>query len=367
VTKIHDYIKHRASPPVKLFSLTVEYAGKLFIVLQIPEFEDQPHICTKDATTASQKDVFRRGDLLARTVGATSERLADDSAVRQLLNLAVQRRADSMLADVARIMRGERGRQASESPFWLQARSIAEAYAPNAGEFQSLGCWRFSVAPATPLALPADQPPFAALQPAAVGAQVELRGWDFPHLKPDDVEQRRDATSGLAYLLHRTNWHHHVEVFTLFENGYAQLDCLMVEDLEARELFSDKEPTPPGRYFNWVIAIHLVSEFLLFVTRLYAKLSYEGGVRYEVRITAAANRVLRSRTPGRELRHPRKPSAEDEILVRGDIDTAVLRADVPREAVRLLKEIFAMFHWNDPNEKVLTDEIQKLFTRRLLE
>ena len=33
----------------------------------------------------------------------------------------------------------------------------------------------------------------------------------------------------------------------------------------------------------------------------------------------------------------------------------------------LLKEIFAMFHWNDPNEKVLTDEIQKLFTRRLLE
>jgi hypothetical protein len=181
------------------------------------------------------------------------------------------------------------------------------------------------VAPATPLALPADQPPFAALQPAAIGAQVELRGWDFPHLKPDDFEQRRDATSGLAYLLHRTNWHHHVEAFTLFENGYAQLDCLMVEDLESRELFSDTEPTPPGQYFNWVIAIHLVSEFLLFVSRLYAKAVLRGWCALR-----GANHG--SREPGAA----RKPSAEDEILVRGDIDTAVLRADVPREAVRLL-------------------------------
>lgn len=286
------------------------------------------------------------------------------AASGEVLDGPAQQAANAKLGDKG--TSGDAPAVGGEAARVAQVDRVAEAYAPNAGEFQSLGCWRFSVAPATPLALPADQPPFAALQPAAIGAQVELRGWDFPHLQPDDVEQRRDATSGLAYLLHKTNWHHHVEVFTLFENGYAQLDCLMVEDLESRELFSDKEPTPPGQYFNWVIAIHLVSEFLLFVTRLYAKLSYEGAVRYEVRITAAANRVLRSRTPGRELR-PRKPSAEDEILVRGDIDTAVLRADVPREAVRLLKEIFAMFHWNDPNEKVLTDEIQKLFTRRLLE
>jgi hypothetical protein len=69
-----------------------------------------------DVATTLQKDVFRRGDLLARTVGATSERLADDSAVRQLLNLAVQRRADSMLADVARIMRGERGAPSERVP-----------------------------------------------------------------------------------------------------------------------------------------------------------------------------------------------------------------------------------------------------------
>jgi hypothetical protein len=26
------------------------------------------------------------------------------------------------------------------------------------------------------------------------------------------------------------------------------------DDLESCELFSDKEPTPPGQYFNWVIA-----------------------------------------------------------------------------------------------------------------
>jgi hypothetical protein len=311
-----------------------------------------------------RKDVFRRGDLLARTVGATSERLADESAIRQLLNLAVQHRADTLLADVARIMRGERGAQLSQSPFWLRARTVAEQYAPLTGELEGLGSWRFSVAPATPLVLPANQPPFVALRQAALAAQVELRGWDFPHLKPEELQQRRDPVSGVGYLLHQTNWHHHVEAFTLFENGYAQLDCLMVEDLEDRELFRNGTPTPAGEYFNWVVAIHLVSEFFLFTTRLYAELAYEGSLHYEVRLTATANRVLRSRTLGRELR-PRKPSAENEIVVRGDIDTAVLRADVPREAIRVLREIFAMFHWNDPSEQVLTDEITRLFSRRL--
>jgi hypothetical protein len=364
VTKVHDFVKQRAAPSVILYSRVIERQGKLFVVLQIPEFDDQPHICTKDAATSGGKVVFRRGDLLARTVGAASERLADDVAVRQLLNLAVQRRADTMLTDISRLMRGESRQRAQSAPFWAAARDIARRYSVRKGEFEGLGSWTFGVAPVTPLAVGADGPPYDALRRAVSESAVALRGWDFPHVKDGEVQQRKDAESGLAYLVQQTDWHHHVENAVVFENGYASVERILGEDLEARELWPDASPTPPGEYFNWLGAIYLVSEFLLFASRLYGALAYEGDIYYEVRIVGAAKRVLRSRTPGRDL-YPRAPSSEDEIVVSKRIDTAMLRADIPREAINCLKQIFALFNWNNPDDAVLSTDINKLLTRRL--
>jgi hypothetical protein len=360
VTKVHDFVRERVAPPVKLFVETVEEEDGLFLLLQVPEFEIQPHVCTKDANTSGNKLVFRKGDVLVRTEGAKSERISDEAGMRQLPNVGVQRRADAILADISRLLRGDREGEGPEST-WAVTETLASEVSRRKEKYANVGAWTFVLHSARPFD---NAQPHAALRKSLLATQVDLRGWDFPHATDNDLVNRKDPASQLAFIYDETDWCDHVEAVALFSSGYFQYERLLREDLEAQDMIGGTNARRPGIYLDWLQAIWTVGEFLLFAARLYRELAYEGRLIYEVQLHRMKGRVLKTRIPGRNLSYERR-CAEDEIVVRGEIDVTVLRADVATESLSVLKEIFALFHWSDASEKMLREDLQKLFERRL--
>jgi len=361
ITKVHDFVKGCASPPVKLSIDVVDHEGKLFVVIQIPEFEDQPHICSRDGQTRANKSVFRRGDILHRTPGAQSERISDESAMRQLLGAALRRRGDGLLNDISRLLSGASPLRATNASPWETARKLADLQSPRRGEYEALGSWTFTLHPDEPLSVGPDGNVHEVLSRAATEAQVSLRGWNFPHVK--EPKNRKDADSGLSYLQDNTEWHDRVEATSVFENGFFQHERIMDEDLEARSFWGNPNPARPGTYLDWLGALAVVGEFSTFAPRLYAALGYYGRINFEIVLRGTAKRELSTQNAGRALRL-KKVCVEPQIRIARGIDLPVLRADRENFAVGILRELYSLFHWTDPSEQMLRGDLQKLFSRR---
>ncbi len=363
ITKIHDFVKERATPPVKFSVQTSEHNGDTFIVIQVPEFDDQPHVCTKDAQTATNKTIFRRSDILVRTPGAASERISDDNTMRQFLNLAIQRRSDAILSDISRLLRGGRIPISTE-PFWMIAQKLADTAWSMPADVKDAGTWTFILRPDTPLVLAGDKPVYEILKDALFAAQVSLRGWNFPHAVINEILNRKDAASGLSYIEMETNWHNCIESLALFENGYVQYRRILREDLTDRSSF-DMGSEKPGTLFNWLGAVYDIGESFLFATRYYSELKHDGAISYEIQLTNMKGRQLRAWNVRREL-NSAKVSAEPVIVARGTVDATLLRSDVSTTAIDSILQIFTLFHWTDAHlPAMLREDLSKLFTRRL--
>jgi hypothetical protein len=362
VTKVHDFVKERVAPPVKLAVEVVDHDGKLFVLIQIPEFDDQPHVCTKNAQRSDGKTVFRAGDLLVRSVGAQSEPIRDESSMRHLLGMAVQKRADTILADISRIIRGTPAQPPAVDP-WVACRALADAQSPRASKYEATGSWKFVLYPSEPLELGAAGNVYEALRKALADATVSVRGWSFPHNK--EPSNRKDPTTGLAYLQENTDWASHVENFLLFENGFFQYERLLHEDLEHQSYWGVKNPRPPGEYLDWLGSLYVLGEFSAFASRLFQAASYEGTINYEIVLERAAGRMLTSRTSGRELHRDWYKSAEPQIRFAGTVDATALRADPIGFTVEILKGLFGLFQWSNPSEQMLRGDLEKLYTRRI--
>jgi hypothetical protein len=89
-TALNDFVKSYCAPPINATTRKVEIDGKLYGVIIVPEFADQPHIVVRD-----YPEVFKTGDFLVRSASNNSLRAGPDE-LRKLINLAVRRRQGAL-------------------------------------------------------------------------------------------------------------------------------------------------------------------------------------------------------------------------------------------------------------------------------
>lgn len=84
---IQDYVNGYADPFVKLTVKREDYDGKLFVVIQIPEFADLPVVCKKNGQELVRGEIYTRPRRKFESVPVPSQ-----TELREILEMAIDKR-----------------------------------------------------------------------------------------------------------------------------------------------------------------------------------------------------------------------------------------------------------------------------------
>jgi len=169
----------------------VALEGNLYVLIAVEEFECQPIICTKDCHGPGNELVLRAGTVYTRTVDAkcTETKTAED--MQRVLDMAVRKRGDALLAQVAGLL-GSRGSgelpPSSHQAFAAQRASAEESFV-EAGLVDSF--WQVEIRPERFEERIVESR--VELAQARDDATTQLRGWDFPHTDRDGAVNLTDG------------------------------------------------------------------------------------------------------------------------------------------------------------------------------
>ena len=104
-TRTNDFL-HRYTDPhfsCQIYKLPLD--GRLHVVIQVGEFPAIPITCKQDAnSTKDGKLLLRRGCIYIRTEKATSEPISTSDEMRELLEIALTKRENSLISTIQNLV-----------------------------------------------------------------------------------------------------------------------------------------------------------------------------------------------------------------------------------------------------------------------
>lgn len=211
-------------------------------------------------------------------------------------------------------------------------------------KIKSRGYWRIRIRPAE--YAPNRIASISDLYPLVQRLSVNIRGWDFPHVVVNSVE---DLSIHQSYVAQETDWESFIELWRLYQSGqFAYLGTLFT-DWPSRFFPSQAE----SKVVLVEEAVTKYVEVLEFAARLSA--SPAGSDRMWIQIgvhglrgrhlatTSAMAMFLRARTA---------TYTDEEIVLQEEILREQLLAETEQIALRWAQELFRRFNW-DPEHEVL--------------
>jgi hypothetical protein len=150
-------------------------------------------------------------------------------------------------------------------------------------KLDDIGCWTLIVFPSTPLPKPLDNS--EALRMALRNSTVQLRGWDFPHIGPNNEHQKTfNIDDGIRS---RCYWSGHPEGTTAFFDG-----TFIHRKAINEELIPEWRHDGIGPWLDFTNTIWSIYEFFLFISRYYALLEHNGSINLAIKLAPLENRLL---------------------------------------------------------------------------
>lgn len=353
-TKICNFIKNKASPVPKIHAFQVIMPeGVTLLVLEVPEFDDQPIVCTNVGQTSANHLVFKEGDLLSRTIGSESAPIKGERELRHLLGIAIRKKRDGLLKDIADIMKGEnRNRDSEAIEQWEEEEDIIKQSEPLYGNPNTQSHYVFR-----PLNRLDGQPKtHSQLVKTVDESTLHLRSTSFPEIPTDSPITNNQTDSGSAYIEYYRPDPHFGDKFLLFDS--------MCFYLCRRTALLRNEANEPMHAPEYILT---VAEFFEFMKRAFEKEeNAPEAIRYMIRLTGVKNKQL--------WIHPLEPLSmwsdrfvctKDDIKVKGTISMASLKADPRALAVDALLRIFPLFQADQISADYIQQKIKLLYDRKI--
>lgn len=323
--------------------------GEDVIAIRVFEFNDVPIVCTdtvfgKDPT----KPILRRSALYIRTPAAQTEEVSSAHDMRGLMGRGLQKRGDEVLRSVQNLIMGSPLVPTNETVNRYQEElAQADKWFREVLQKGFLNSARWELI-SYPLPYVADRvASLPALENALLNSQASLRVTPFPYIFHDSVSGM--FNSGYQSFTDNSN----VRVgFRLYRGGLFVLKHALWEDLQGAKTEEGK------RTLSFNSAIYLLTEFLVFASRLYQEILVED-IHIMVRLVGGKDRALQSF----EALAPLLPwyvSQEDDILVWKDLKLPVLRINALDIARNIAQQIFHVFNWTDVSDQVLAQWQNKI-------
>jgi hypothetical protein len=319
--------------------------GKNLVVIEIPEFSDVPIICKQTAqSTANPKDILlRKSALYKRTDKATSEIVDDADEMRELLNRALLRRQNDLMAAMAQIINPQQRPDLQLTSYDEEIAETDQFIGLRVGGLLVGGSWTVTFRPANYIR---DRiPELPSVQVMVRESRVGLRGWDFPHFTPEnDSNFARGFQSWVDW---QSPLSRMTEAFRAYESGLFRWKG---------SLWEDTHPMYAGKnQISLVAIIFAFTEWLMFAQRYYERfLRMEDFLNFEFILDGAHNRALMSIPPSAPLLS-RYTSQESRVIEGGTAVMGELRSDASGIARRYVRRVFEIFNWNTATDELIAD------------
>jgi hypothetical protein len=348
---VHRYSKPKANIQV----VKTKVNGKFVVAVMVIEFEDVPIICADTITELhnSSRSILRKSAVYIRTSAAATEEISSDQDMRELLSRAMLKRGDELLRSVERLIKGK-PLGPSEESIDLYQKEIQEAEAwfreVLQKGFQNSPRWELITYPSQYMA--ERIPNLPDLERLIKESQVSLRGWDFPY-----IGRRGKASTFNTGFQGYVDWEVIREAFRLYKSGLFVWKRAIWEDLQDAKTEKGKQT------LSFSSAIHCITEWLLFLARLYESIADVNTVRILVRVVGCKNRQLASFDALVPFYSDWYESQEDIIFFQRNYTVEELRASSREIAGTIAKHIFHVFNWTDIKDDTIEHWQNKLLTR----
>lgn len=280
-TMVGQFAKNYCSRLPSVEAQLVAIDGVDVLLLRVYEFDSEPIICTKDLNGDDGKFILRAGSIYVRTTDACSVAIDSGEAMRDFLDLAVQKRGDALLTQIRGLVGG---------PTIVEAGDPVEAYGEQIDSAErffaealinSLDSWHVEVFPKE---FDEDRTLATRLKEIRRESVVRLRGWDFPHIDVADGANFEDGIQSVTHALR------HNEAHRFYRSGLFAFRSRPHEDSEDRFIGT----------LSLVSAIYSMTEYFLFASRYASLLMDSGDVIVQVGVSGLSNRAL---VAGQEMFH----------------------------------------------------------------
>ncbi|HEY3624750.1 MAG TPA: ATP-binding protein [Terracidiphilus sp.] len=356
-TTFNDFVRRYTDPGHPSNIHRIQFDGKLLVVIDIPEFADVPILCARDANSSvnSSRLILRKGAVYKRTERATSEVVEDGDSMRELLNRGLLRRQDDLLRAVKQIIQpSETATAPDPGTEFIAEIQDAQRYLSelDAGRFGEAPHWTVQMRPERHRG---DLIPNAArLQRLVEESAISLRGWTFPIAGKVSGATWSNFNGGSQSF--HSGGVHSPEALRVYKSGLIVWRSGIWEDWWGEPFAANA--------ISFIALIFAATEWLLFARRFFETLlSGEESVHLTVRAWGIKERKLVSADPIVQL--PGEFRIEvGTFVIEETVAVSALRADPEAIARKVIREIFELFNWNDPNEQMLTKWQQQLLQRK---
>lgn len=365
--EINRFVQRYAEPPINTTLSKIDYDGKSFVIVSIPQFSSIPHICKTDFP-----GVLTKPTLYVRTDNNESAPISTTSDFHALIESAISKREQSLLTAFRSILKGY-------EPDKDQSQTINEQYTSQISlaikkfegknplrEKNYTGYREIAFCPVSSF----DNKRFEIprLTEAIKQSSVNLRGRPFIFVSQDPKEFYviQDGRESFVTFVD-FNGNDRIDFWRLYTSGLFYYRTLMWEESQDRKRtktmavnYEHKDST-----MDFIALTYYVAEAVNSLVLLYTALGMdEEPITTRFRVTGTDNRMLTSYDVSRELSMA-YIARISEIVEERTYSLNEWKAGIVDLSVDVIKSICLKFNWDNPSVSVFKTDIEKLFSRKL--
>ena len=354
-TRVNDFLQRYTDPPASCEVQKLTLEGLNIVAVGVPEFKDLPIICRKDAhsSTDQSKLILKAGGLYIRTDKATSILVPSAESMRDLMNRALLKRGDQLLSTIEALLRGRPTSNEQDTLKYAEEIKAAREYFKEVlpSDFEGIGHWQLTAGPDVYNRERIGD--LTTVLKFLVETEVSLRGWNFPHT---DKETASNFSNGRqSHTVCKILGRPFVEAYRAYQSGLFVWRGAYREN--APEFVAQY-----GRALSFVNVIYEMTEMFVFLKRYYSRIAENASVHVSIEMTDIKNRALVA--TGDALPFLNQPtSSEPRLLIEADYTVSELRASAEELAIRVVRRIFEVFNWNDPDPNMIRGWQARLLSR----
>lgn len=352
-TKINSFVQTYADPPINTHVRKVRHDERTYVVIEVPQFLDTPHICQKDFPS-----VLSDRTLYVRTDNNESAPIRSSADFRAIIERSIRNRADTLLQSIRLILTGGSHALHDAASIDRAAKQLENAdaafdeqnplpdkdfdfYVRSAFVPERFSEKRFSI---------------QQLKDAAFRAQIDFTGWPFLFIHVNRADVLSTFQDGLQTLIYTDDFFGGkiLDFWRLYESGVFY----------KKEL--PHEAYPPTQHPGVAIFPPLARHFGLAIDcllRLYdGLLEPTEAVTLRVTITGTKGRTLVSGTDALPFR-PKHISQIPQIDVEQKHSLLEWKAGLQDFATEMMAEVQVRFNWMAPDTEATRRMLAQMFSR----
>jgi hypothetical protein len=341
-TKVNDFLQKFTDPVFycSVHKYTVD--EKYIVLIDVPEFNEEPIICKKVGNSSSNKEILKNGGIYIRTDKGSSELIPSSEEMRKLLGRSLIKKRDSLLKNIDHLFKGKTVTKeiTSEDQYKNELQEGEKYLTSNlGGNFDKYNNCYWEVC-----SYPSEYnshrfPNQTHIRDLLRDTEVNLRGWRFPYtdmgVNSSNFEKGRQSFSISG---------HHIEGYQIYQSGLFIWKKILHEEIKKKD--------EGDKVLMYEVTIFIITEYFLFLKRFYENLIINEELEIKIGLRNTKDRTLsysQGGIPINDFYVCKTPN----ISIKRRFNTTDLIVSHKEISYEVIRDFFRLFNWDDINDDTI--------------